>query len=121
VPAGATPKDGPSTGIAVATALASLYSHQPARRDTAMTGEITLTGLVLAVGGIKEKVLAAHRAGIKQIILPRANECDLDEIPAAVRASLQFTLVDRVEQAIAAAIPAFARRLRYLLDEPDDE
>jgi len=121
VPAGATPKDGPSSGIAIATALTSLYSHQPARRDTAMTGEVTLTGLVLPVGGIKEKVLAAHRVGIKQIVLPRGNERDLEEVPESVRASLQFVLVDRVEEAIAAAIPAFARRLRYLLDEIDDD
>ena len=89
VPAGATPKDGPSAGVAIATALASLYSHHPVRRDTAMTGEITLSGLVLPVGGIKEKVLAAHRAGMTQVILPKANEYDLDQLPEIVRSELR--------------------------------
>jgi ATP-dependent Lon protease len=113
VPAGATPKDGPSAGVTMATALASLYSHQPVRRDTAMTGEITLSGLVLPVGGIKEKVLAAHRAGMQQVILPRANEPDLDELPRNVRDELEFVLVDNVEQVIAAAIPALARNFSH--------
>src|SRR5262249_52460662 len=79
VPAGAVPKDGPSAGVAMITALASLYTNAPARRDTAMTGEITLTGLVLPIGGLKEKVLAARAAGIKRVVLPRANEKDLLE------------------------------------------
>ncbi len=114
VPAGATPKDGPSAGVAMATALTSLYSHQPVRRDVAMTGEITLSGLVLPVGGIKEKVLAAHRAGMKLVILPRANEKDLTEIPASVREALQFKLVDDLEQVVSAAIPALANRFSHV-------
>ena len=108
VPAGATPKDGPSAGVAMATALASLYTHSPVRSDTSMTGEITLTGLVLPVGGIKEKVLAAHRAGMKQIILPKANEADLDDLPQEVRDEIEFVLAERVEDVIAAAIPKLA-------------
>jgi len=104
VPAGAVPKDGPSAGVAMVTALASLYSDIPARRDTAMTGEITLSGLVLPVGGIKEKVLAARRAGIKRIVLPRDNEKDLQDLPEHVRAEMEFHLVESVEEALAATL-----------------
>jgi ATP-dependent Lon protease len=104
VPAGAVPKDGPSAGVAMATALASLFTGRPARRDTAMTGEITLTGLVLPVGGIKEKVLAAHRAGLKRIVLPKANEKDLRSLPDLVRKEIEFLLPERVEEALAAAL-----------------
>ena len=86
VPAGAVPKDGPSAGVALASALTSLYTGVPVRSDVAMTGEITLTGLVLPVGGIKEKVLAARRAGIRHVILPHDNEMDLRELPDNVRA-----------------------------------
>jgi ATP-dependent Lon protease len=111
VPAGAVPKDGPSAGVAMVTALASLFTEVPVRSDTAMTGEVTLSGLVLPVGGIKEKVLAARRAGIKQVILPRDNETDLKDLPDDVRQSLRFVLVDRVEEALAAGIPSLADRL----------
>jgi ATP-dependent Lon protease len=111
VPAGATRKDGPSAGVTMATALTSIYSHQPVRSDTAMTGEITLTGLVLPVGGIKEKILAAHRAGIKRVILPKANEPDLDDLPQSVREDLEFILAETVEEVISAAIPHVANRL----------
>ena len=111
VPAGATPKDGPSAGVTMATALASIYSHNPVRPDTAMTGEITLAGIVMPVGGIKEKVLAAHRAGMKQIILPKANEPDLDDLPSSVRHELEFVLAERLDQVISAAIPKLASRL----------
>lgn len=103
VPSGAIPKDGPSAGITMATALASAYVGKPVRSDTAMTGEISLTGLVLPVGGIKEKVLAAHRAGIRRIILPKANEKDLKEVPEEVRQDLQVFLVQRLDEVLQAA------------------
>jgi len=103
VPSGAIPKDGPSAGITMATALASSYVGRPVRSDTAMTGEISLSGLVLPVGGIKEKVLAAHRAGIRRVILPKANEKDLKEIPLEVRDDLAFILVERIEEVLPAA------------------
>jgi ATP-dependent Lon protease len=103
VPSGAIPKDGPSAGITMATALASSYEGRAVRSDTAMTGEISLSGLVLPVGGIKEKVLAAHRAGIKRIILPKANEKDLKEVPEEVRDDLTFILVERIEEVLPAA------------------
>jgi len=112
VPAGAQPKDGPSAGVTIATALASLLTGRRVRHDVAMTGEITLRGLVLPVGGIKEKVLAAHRAGLKTIILPKRNEPDLDDLPEEVRDSLEFVPVDRVEQVLAAALMPAARRSR---------
>jgi ATP-dependent Lon protease len=108
VPAGAVPKDGPSAGVAMAAALASLYTHMPVRNDTAMTGEVTLTGLVLPVGGIKEKVLAAHRAGIRQVILPSENEKDLRDVPETVRREVKFTLAQRMDDVLAAAIPRLA-------------
>lgn len=103
VPSGAIPKDGPSAGITMATALASAYEGKAVRSDTAMTGEISLSGLVLPVGGIKEKVLAAHRAGIRRIILPKANEKDLKEIPQEVRDDLTFILAERIEEVLPAA------------------
>jgi ATP-dependent Lon protease len=105
IPAGATPKDGPSAGLAMAVALASLYTQNPVRKDIAMTGEITLSGLVLPVGGIKDKILAAHRAGIREIILPKANERELDELPGSTRSALQFFLVEDVDEALREAIP----------------
>jgi ATP-dependent Lon protease len=111
VPAGAIPKDGPSAGVAMATALASMYSKQPARSDTAMTGEITLTGLVLPIGGVKEKVLAARRAGIHRVILPEQNGKDLNDLPEDVRRQMQFVLARRIEDVLAAAIPSLAGRL----------
>ena len=105
VPAGAVPKDGPSAGITMATALASLYSNKSVRDDVAMTGELTLSGLVLPVGGIREKVLAAHRTGIRHVILPRDNESDFAKLPQTVRDEMQVTLVDRLEDAVKVAIP----------------
>jgi ATP-dependent Lon protease len=111
VPAGAIPKDGPSAGITMATALASIYTGVAVRNDTAMTGEITLTGLVLPIGGVKEKVLAARRADIRRVILPSGNEKDLRELPENVRTEMECILVERVEDVFAAAIPQLAERL----------
>ena len=108
VPAGAIPKDGPSAGVAMTVALASLLTGRRVRSDTSMTGEITLSGLVFPVGGIKEKVLAAHRAGIRRIILPARNEADLEDIPADVRKELEVTLVTRINEAIDAALDKLA-------------
>ncbi len=105
VPAGAVPKDGPSAGITLAAALSSLYTQAPLRTDTAMTGEITLTGLVLPIGGVKEKVLAARRAGIRRIILPKGNEKDLRELPEEVRRDTEFIFVERIQDVLAAAFP----------------
>jgi ATP-dependent Lon protease len=104
VPSGATPKDGPSAGVTIFTALASLITGKTADPDLAMTGEITLSGAVLPVGGIKEKVLAAHRAGIKKIILPKANERDLTEVPEDVRNELAFVTVETVEEVLKEAL-----------------
>ncbi len=104
VPEGATPKDGPSAGVTMATALASLMTNRLVRNDIAMTGEITLRGRVLPVGGIKEKVIAAHRAGIKTIILPRRNEKDLDELPDDVRKDLTFVFAEYVTDVFNAAL-----------------
>jgi ATP-dependent Lon protease len=103
VPEGAVPKDGPSAGVTLAIALISALTGRPVRRDVALTGEITLRGRVLPVGGIKEKVLGAHRAGIRTVVLPARNQRDVDEIPAHVRRQLRFVYVERMEQAIAEA------------------
>ena len=105
VPAGAIPKDGPSAGVTMTTALASLYSGLPARNDTAMTGEVTLTGLVLPIGGVKEKVLAARRSGLKRVILPRGNEKDLRDLPQEVRKEMTFVFADRVEDVLSDILP----------------
>jgi ATP-dependent Lon protease len=104
VPAGAIPKDGPSAGVAMFMALTSLLTGRTIRNDLAMTGEISLRGLVLPVGGIKEKVLAAHRAGIKTVMLPARNRRDYEEIPEAARNQLEFVWLERVDDAIAAAL-----------------
>jgi ATP-dependent Lon protease len=104
VPAGATPKDGPSAGVAMFMALTSLMSERTVRSDTAMTGEISLRGLVLPVGGIKEKVVAAARAGLKRVMLPARNRRDYDDIPEEVRQQLEFIWLERVEDAVAAAL-----------------
>jgi ATP-dependent Lon protease len=111
VPAGAIPKDGPSAGVTMATAIASLLTGYPVRTDTAMTGEITLTGLVLPIGGVKEKVLAGHRAGIRRFILPSENKKDLRNLPERVRGEMEFIFAERMEDVLAAAIPELAERL----------
>ncbi|HMO81128.1 MAG TPA: endopeptidase La [Pyrinomonadaceae bacterium] len=110
VPAGAIPKDGPSAGVTMASALASLYSGRKVRSDTAMTGEITLSGLVFPVGGIKEKILAAHRAGISRIILPFQNEADLDDIPEDVRKELEIIPAKHVSDVLNAALEPESER-----------
>ncbi len=105
VPAGAIPKDGPSAGVTMTTAMASLYTGLPARSDVAMTGEVTLAGLVLPIGGVKEKVLAARRSGIHRVVLPMGNKKDLRDLPAHVRQEMQFHFVGQVEEVLALVIP----------------
>ena len=105
VPAGAVPKDGPSAGITMATALASAYSEKQVRDDIAMTGELTLSGLVLPVGGIREKILAAHRSGIRHVILPKENESELEKLPEAIRSEMQLSLVETISDVMKLAIP----------------
>jgi len=110
VPAGAIPKDGPSAGITMATALASRATGRPVRSDTAMTGEITLTGQVLPIGGLKEKALAAQRLGINRLIIPRRNEADIDDIPPHLRKRMKFVLVDDVNEVLEAALEPKPKR-----------
>jgi ATP-dependent Lon protease len=111
IPAGAVPKDGPSAGITMATAIVSLVRSRPVSDEVAMTGEITLTGLVLPIGGVREKVLAAERAGIGTVVLPRENEPDLEELPDETRRELRFVLADTIEEVLEAAFDG-ARRSR---------
>jgi ATP-dependent Lon protease len=106
VPAGAIPKDGPSAGVTMVTALASLLSGRPVRAEVAMTGEVTLTGQVLPIGGLKEKALAAQRSGIRTVIAPQLNEQDIDEIPAHLRRTLTFVFVSTIDQVLDAALSA---------------
>jgi ATP-dependent Lon protease len=112
VPAGAIPKDGPSAGITMATAVASLLSGRPARSDVAMTGEITLTGQVLPIGGLKEKALAAQRAGIRRIIAPALNEHDIEDIPEHLRKNLDFVFVSDYQQVFDQALESRRQRRR---------
>jgi ATP-dependent Lon protease len=100
VPAGAVPKDGPSAGVAIATTITSLLYDRPVRNDFAMTGELTLTGQVLAIGGLKDKVIAAHRAGIKTVLFPESNKRDLDEIPDIIKKDLKLVPLHRAAEAI---------------------
>jgi ATP-dependent Lon protease len=104
VPAGAIPKDGPSAGVTMTTALVSLLTDRPVRANVGMTGEVTLQGRVLPIGGVKQKVLAAQRAGLDTVILPRRNGPDLDDVPAAVRDTMTFHLVDDVTEVLALAL-----------------
>ena len=100
IPEGATPKDGPSAGVTMCTAMISTLTNTPVRKDIAMTGEITLRGKVLPVGGIKEKVLAAHRAGIRKVLLPADNKADIDDIPEKVRNEIEFVLISNAKEAL---------------------
>jgi ATP-dependent Lon protease len=124
VPAGAQPKDGPSAGVTMATALVSLLTNRPVKADVAMTGEITLRGQVLPVGGIKEKVLAAHRAGIKKVILPKRNRMDLDDLPKEVKKSMKFGFSETIDDVLAQALekkPANAKKITGIKIEKTDE
>jgi ATP-dependent Lon protease len=109
VPAGATPKDGPSAGVTMATAMASLLTGKPVRRDLAMTGEITLRGRVLPIGGLKSKLLAAHLAGVKTVLIPLRNEKDLVDVPEDVRQQLRIVPVETMDQVLAEALIDHAR------------
>jgi ATP-dependent Lon protease len=104
IPAGGVPKDGPSAGVTMFTALTSLLTGSKVRSDTAMTGEVTLRGRVLPVGGIKEKVLAAHRAGMKRVILPKKNERDIDEVPEEAKKDLTFFFAEDMSEVLEAAL-----------------
>jgi len=104
VPEGATPKDGPSAGITIAAAMISALSGRPVRRDVAMTGELTLRGDVLPIGGLKEKVLAARRAGIRTVVVPRANERDLSEVPKELQSDLKFVFAAQVDDVLEAVL-----------------
>jgi ATP-dependent Lon protease len=115
VPAGAVPKDGPSAGITIATAIVSLVSGRPVSEEVGMTGEITLTGQVLPVGGVKEKVLAAQRVGLRTVVLPGENEADLDDLPTEAREQLDFVLADTLEDVLTAALDASAGSSRDVL------
>jgi ATP-dependent Lon protease len=104
VPAGAIPKDGPSAGVTMTTAFASLLSQRPVRPTVGMTGEVTLQGRVLPIGGLKQKVLAAHRSGLTEVILPKRNEGDLEDVPESVREQMTFHPVETVDQVLAVAL-----------------
>ena len=104
IPAGAVPKDGPSAGVTMTTALASALTRRPAHRDVAMTGEVTLRGKVLPIGGVRDKVLAAHRAGIKTVILPKENEKDLEDVPEHVRKDLRFVFAEHMDEVLNEAL-----------------
>jgi ATP-dependent Lon protease len=117
VPAGAVPKDGPSAGVAIVTALASLYSQLPVRNDVAMTGEISLRGRVLPIGGLKEKTLAAHRAGIKRVLVPERNKADLEEVPKEVRDELEFVFVHKLDEVLESALERMPQPSQSYLDE----
>jgi ATP-dependent Lon protease len=109
VPEGAVPKDGPSAGVTMTTALVSLLTGRNVRNTVGMTGEVTLQGLVLPIGGVKQKVLAAHRMGLKEVILPRRNEKDIDDVPETVRKAMTFHLASRVDDVLKHALEPQAK------------
>ena len=104
VPAGAQPKDGPSAGVTITTALASLFTNRPIKADLGMTGEISLKGQVLPVGGVKEKLLAAHRSKLKTVILPKQNEIDIQDLPDEVKKELNFIFVENIDEVLSNAL-----------------
>ena len=114
VPEGATPKDGPSAGIAMVTSIVSSITDVPIRKDLAMTGEVTLTGQVLAIGGLKEKLLAAHRAGIKEVLLPKDNEKDLKEVPDKVKEDIKLTIVSNVDEVLKIALTKELKPIKWV-------
>lgn len=115
VPAGAIPKDGPSAGVTMVTAIASLLMHNPVRNDTAMTGEVNLSGQVLPIGGVREKVLAAHRVGIKRVLIPQRNEKDLLDVPSDIRQQMEFIFCDRIDQVLANALVNHQKNFNWVL------
>ena len=119
LPAGAIPKDGPSAGITLTIAIASVMSGRPIRRDLAMTGEVTLRGKVLEIGGVKEKVLAAYRAGLRQIIMPKSNEKDLRDVPAEVKEHMAFTFVERMDEVLHLALLPPVHGIADVLSVPE--
>ena len=114
VPEGATPKDGPSAGIAMVTSIVSSITKIPVNREIAMTGEVTLTGQVLAIGGLKEKLLAAHRAGIKQVLIPKDNEKDLADIPQKVKEDIKITPVGIVDEVLKISLTKELKKIEWI-------
>ncbi len=114
VPEGATPKDGPSAGIAMVTSIVSSITNNPINREIAMTGEVTITGQVLAIGGLKEKLLAAHRAGIKHVLIPKENEKDLTDIPEKVKNDIKITTVKHADEALKIALTKEFKRVEWV-------
>ncbi len=124
VPEGATPKDGPSAGVGMVTSIVSSITGIPVRRDVAMTGEVTLTGQVLPIGGLKEKLLAAHRAGIKEVLIPKENEKDLVDMPKKIIDDIKITPVDHADQVLKVALTKELKRTEWVevdISKKDDK
>ena len=124
MPEGATPKDGPSAGVGMVTSIVSSLTNIPVRRDVAMTGEVTITGQVLPIGGLKEKLLAAHRAGIKEVIIPKDNEKDLVDMPKKIIDDIKITPVDYADQVLKIALTKELKRTEWVevdLSKNDDK